>query len=84
MNKEQLVEFVKDYLSGLMNIPAADIDVNVPLERYGVDSTATVGLSGELSDRLGMELSPNVVYDHPTITAITDHVLSLYRAPAAG
>ena len=84
MTKEQLVEFVKDYLSSLMNIPASEIDADVPLERYGVDSTATVGLSGELSDQLGVELSPEAVYDHPTITAITDHVMSLVRAPAVG
>ncbi len=82
MNKEQLVDFVKDYLSSLMNIPASEIDADTPLERYGVDSTATVGLSGELSDQLGMELSPNIVYDHPTINAISDHLVSLLAGAA--
>lgn len=77
MHKQEIVDLITGYLSRIMGLPSTHFDLDAPLERYGMDSTATVGLSGELSERLGMDLSPDVVYDHPTISAITDHVLSL-------
>ncbi|HJT56092.1 MAG TPA: SDR family NAD(P)-dependent oxidoreductase, partial [Ktedonobacteraceae bacterium] len=46
--------------------PAA-IDVYEPLASYGMDSVTAVGLSGELEDWLGRELSPTLFYDYPTI-----------------
>ena len=46
------------------------IDVHQPLSRYGLDSLAAVGLSGELEVWLGRELPPDLLTSLPTIEAL--------------
>lgn len=83
MNRESLIEFIKSYVSQLTSIPSHEIDVDAPLERYGLDSIGAAGLSGHLSDELGVELSPDMAYDHPTIAAIAGHLQGLLPQRAA-
>jgi len=83
MGRDELTDYIKSYLSQLMDIPAHDFDVDSPLERYGLDSIGAAGLSGHLSETLGIELSPDMAYDYPTIASITAYVGSLMPAPAA-
>ena len=58
-------------LSRQLNIPAAEMDVRRPLAEYGFDSAAVVGLAGDLEDYLGRELRPDLVYDYPTVEALS-------------
>lgn len=83
MGRDKLADYIKSYLSQLMDIPADDIDVDSPLERYGLDSIGAAGLSGHLSEALKIELSPDMAYDYPTISSITEYVASLVPASAA-
>ena len=83
MNRESLVDFITSYVSQLTSIPPHDIDIDAPLERYGLDSIGAAGLSGHLSDSFGVELSPDMAYDHPTIAAIAGHLLGLLPDRAA-
>jgi polyketide synthase 13 len=77
MNRESLIDFIKSYVAELTSLPAHDIDVDSPLERYGLDSIGAAGLSGHLSDALRIELSPDMAYDYPTIASIADYLLGL-------
>jgi acyl carrier protein len=83
MGRDELTDYIKSYLSQLMEIPAHDIDVDSPLERYGLDSIGAAGLSGHLSEALKIELSPDMAYDYPTIGAITGYLVSVLPASAA-
>ena len=80
--RDGLVDFITTYVSQLTSIATHEIDVHAPLERYGLDSIGAAGLSGHLSDSFGVELSPDMAYDHPTIAAIADHLLALLPVPA--
>ncbi|HVJ94566.1 MAG TPA: beta-ketoacyl synthase N-terminal-like domain-containing protein, partial [Labilithrix sp.] len=46
------------------------VDPDAPFAQYGLDSKATVELSGELSDWLKRPLAPSLVYAHPTIAQL--------------
>ena len=62
------------YMAELLEIEPDEIDVTIPFDRYGLDSSAAVGLTGDLEDWLKTELDPTLMYDYPTIEALAKHV----------
>ena len=68
--REWLIEFVEH----LLDVPADRIDVLMPLDMLGVDSATTLVMAGELSDLLGVEVSPVDLVNHTTIEALTAHL----------
>ncbi|NJM71685.1 MAG: acyl carrier protein [Scytonema sp. RU_4_4] len=63
------------YLAELLEIDSDEIDVTIPFDRYGLDSSALVGLTGDLEAWLGRELDPTLLYDYPTIDALVQHLI---------
>jgi acyl carrier protein len=63
------------YLSELLEVEPDAIDVKVTFDRYGLDSSAAVGMSGALEDWLGYELEPTLIYDYPTIEILAANLL---------
>jgi acyl carrier protein len=61
-------------LSELLAVAPEEIDVNEPFSRLGLDSAAAVGLIGDLEHLLDRSLSPTLAYDHPTISALAQHL----------
>ncbi|MEH2080434.1 acyl carrier protein [Nostoc sp.] len=62
------------YLAEQLEINSNEIDVTIPFERYGLDSSAAVSLSGDLEEWLGCEIDPTLLYDYPTIKALARHL----------
>ena len=58
-------------LSELLSIPAAELDRETPLERYGVDSLVTLELSKSLEAEFG-RVSPADIFEHRTIRALAE------------
>ncbi len=63
-------------LAELLEIKPQQIDVQESLAYYGLNSVEAVTISGDLSDWLGRDISPNVVWDYPTIAAIAQYLAS--------
>ena len=51
-----------------------DLDPDRPFTEYGVDSIILVDLVNTLNVRLGTELKPTALFDHPTLAELTEHV----------
>ncbi len=62
------------YLAELLEIEPDEIDVRITFERYGLDSSAAVIMTGDLEEWLGYELDPTLIYDYPTIEALARHL----------
>ena len=62
------------YISDLLLIDAQEIDVTVPFDRYGLDSASAIGLTGDLQEWLAVELDPTLIYDYPSVEALTQHI----------
>ncbi|GEM46879.1 acyl carrier protein [Deinococcus cellulosilyticus] len=62
-----LTEQVRQY------IPQApqDLDPETPLAMYGLDSVYALTLTGDIEDRFGILVDPTVMWDHPTLNALT-------------
>ena len=66
------------YLADLLNLEPKEIDVTIPFERFGLDSAAVMGLSGDLEEWLACELDPTLIYDYPTIESLAKHLATEY------
>jgi acyl carrier protein len=73
--------WIKGYLSQLFDMPEDEIDVHAPLERYGLDSTAAAGLTGDLGEWLECSIDPQIVFDYPTIAALAKHLAGKVAEP---
>ena len=73
-------DFVTDQIEGWMsqwliaraNVPADEIDFDKPFAEYGLDSMTAVELSGETEDWSGVELTPVVAWNYPTVAKLSD------------
>jgi acyl transferase domain-containing protein/acyl carrier protein len=61
-------------LSERLGIESHAMDVREPFSSYGLGSTEAVGLSGELAEWLGRQLSPALAYEYPTIETLARHL----------
>lgn len=83
-NKEQSPEksskfvlqtWIINYVAELLEVAPDKIDITIPFDRYGLDSSAAVGLAGDLEDWLEEELDPTLLYDYPTIESLSEHLV---------
>ncbi|WP_176256861.1 acyl carrier protein [Derxia lacustris] len=65
---------LKDFVAREADLAGDDIDDDANLGDYGVDSSAAVALIGEMEDAYGVELSPTLIYEHPTLDALADAI----------
>jgi acyl carrier protein len=65
------------HIAGLAKQDGDDIDVNQPFSHYALDSVATVGLTADLEDLLGLQLQPTLLWDYPTIASLARHLTTL-------
>ena len=70
----EIQTWLVSHIAELLEIEPDEVDVTIPFDRYGLDSSAAVGIIGDLEDWLGSELEPTLMYDYPTIEALAQHV----------
>ena len=76
--RELLVATVQNSLQNILSTPDAP-ETDRPLIEMGLDSLMAVEFGTELQQMLGdqFNVGPTMLFDHPTIDAISDHVLEL-------
>jgi NAD(P)-dependent dehydrogenase (short-subunit alcohol dehydrogenase family) len=63
---------------------ATAVDPRVPLKELGLDSLMAVELRNALARSAGRPLSATVVFDHPTLEALTAHLAAALELEAGG
>ncbi|MEL6553181.1 MAG: acyl carrier protein [Cyanobacteria bacterium J06621_11] len=71
---DSIRQWIVIYLSDLLEISANEIDTEIPFDSYGLDSSAAIGLTGDLEDWLGQEVDPTLLYDYPTVESLVDYL----------
>jgi acyl carrier protein len=69
-------EWLINALAELLEVDPSTIDTRQPYARYGLDSSAAVGMTDSLGTWLGIEFDETLLYDHPTIEALCDHLVA--------
>jgi acyl carrier protein len=70
IDSEAIKNWLVAYMTELLETESEKIDPAIPFERYGLDSSAMIVLSGDLQTWLGCQLEPTLLYDYPTIEAL--------------
>ena len=66
-------------LSTQLLVSEDDIEIDVPLKNYGIDSAFAVRLSGALSENLNVKLEPTLLFDYPTINDLSAYLYGLIQ-----
>jgi acyl carrier protein len=74
ISAQEIQEWIVSYLAELLEVDTDEIDVTVPFDRYGLDSSAAVGMTGDLETWLETEVDPTLLYDYPTVEALVGHL----------
>jgi acyl carrier protein len=75
-SRPEIKTWIIDYLSNLLQVAPSEVDPQLPFDSYGLDSSAAVGLTGDLQDWLGGEMDPTLLYDYPTVNLLVDYLVS--------
>jgi acyl carrier protein len=69
-----------------LSVEISQLDPSVPLADYGLDSIRATTLSGTLGRHLGRNLSPVLIWDYPSIGALSRYLAGepVERAGAGG
>jgi acyl carrier protein len=72
--RTDLETWMAAFLAGRLGLPAAEIDRDALMTDYGMDSVTAVSMLEELAAAVGLEIEPDVIWDHPTISALAGYV----------
>jgi phthiocerol/phenolphthiocerol synthesis type-I polyketide synthase B len=73
-----LLDHVTALASAVMGLPESEVlDPSSGFFQLGMDSLMSVTLGRNLSETLGESFTPAVVFDYPTVEALTDHLVTL-------
>lgn len=67
---ETVEDWLVAYLSKLLDIGEEKMATTTSFSRYGLDSSASISMVSDLSDWLGREIDPGLIYSYPTIEAL--------------
>lgn len=70
----EIQAWIVSYLAELLEIDPEEVNVTIPFDRYGLDSSVAIGLTGDLEDWLSRKLDPTLLYDYPTIESLAHHL----------
>jgi acyl carrier protein len=57
-----------------LQVEPGEIDATSPLQDFGLDSIAVFNVTGELAEWLGRNLTATLLWDFPTIEALSRHL----------
>ncbi|MEO9329222.1 polyketide synthase Pks13 [Gordonia aurantiaca] len=72
---DELRDWLRDWVSQATGVPAAQIDVDRPMEELGLSSRDAVALAADVEDKTGVILTATVVYNHPTIATLAQRII---------
>jgi len=78
--KLEIQNWLVSYLSSMLFVEASEIDIETPFDRYGLDSATAIGLTGDLEDWLAVDLEPTLIYDYPSVEALSEHITEQFEA----
>lgn len=74
---EDIRSYLIDRVAFYLQVPEAEIGLDVPVTEYGLDSVYAVALCADIEDDLHVTVEPTLLWDVDTITALTAHLTDL-------
>jgi acyl carrier protein len=73
--RQEIAGWLIAWIARELQLPADDIDAGRSLLEYSMSSLIATILVGDLEDWLHIKLPPSLVWDYPSIDAITDYLV---------
>lgn len=70
-------EFLCQRISEILDLERESIDANATYKQLGLDSMTLIGVAGEIEKYYGLKVEPEALYDHPSISTLSEHLESL-------
>ncbi|MCP5005349.1 MAG: hypothetical protein GY941_15645, partial [Planctomycetes bacterium] len=80
--EEKTGQYLKKQFSSVLKLPSYKIDVETPLEKYGIDSILAMNLTNQLEKTFG-SLSKTLFFEYQTIRDLTRYFIKSYEAKLA-
>jgi len=71
---------IATFIAESLDITVDQVSLETDVERYGLNSAVVVSLIGELEEWLGLELSPSILYEFPTVRSVSKHLHAQLQA----
>jgi acyl carrier protein len=79
-----IVNWLVAEIAKVSNLPREQVRVDEPIASYLFDSRDALNLAADLETWLGVEMSASLLWDHPTIAAVAEHVAAEVLGPDQG
>ena len=77
-DRDSIIQSIEQWMTQWLVVRAGvapeKIDLDMPFADYGLDSLTAVELSGETEDWSGVELTPIVAWNHPTVARMSSYI----------
>lgn len=73
-SKTEIQAWIVSYIAELLAIDPDEVNITIPFDNYGLDSSAAVGMTGDLEDWIERKIDPTLLYDYPTIESLVQHL----------
>lgn len=73
----EIRQWLVSYLAKSLELEPEQIETTVSFNYYNLDSALAIELTGDLSNWLGCDLDPMLLYDYPTIEALVKYLIEL-------
>jgi acyl-CoA synthetase (AMP-forming)/AMP-acid ligase II/acyl carrier protein len=81
---EEIERWLVAWLAQRTGVSDDAIDPLVSMDRLGLDSFTSVEMSGAIEDWLGIRLTPEIAYQHPTPRQLSHYLAEQLAEPARG
>lgn len=72
--RSEIEQWLVARIADIRGMNPENVRPDVAFAKYGLDSASAVALCGDLSDWLGRDLDPSVLYDFPSAAALAEHL----------
>jgi acyl carrier protein len=72
--RTELCQWLCAHLAVELRVPGGRIDPDEPMVNYGLDSLTAAAVLVAVEQRVGFDVDPNALWDHPTATEFTAHL----------
>ena len=76
---EEIESWTRERVADALGVQASDVDVHKEFSEFGLDSIVAFALTGEMVEWIGIELSPTLLWEYTTISAMSHHITRQLR-----
>lgn len=76
MTSDDISNWIRTRIAKDISKDASEVDPEVTFDQLGIDSLALLGVLGDLAAELDIEIETSVLFDHPTISSLSNHLAS--------